>query len=72
MLLPVQIVVSLPALAIGAGVTDIVIALLVAPVGEAQARLLVITTVTRSLFCKVLVVNVGLLVPEFILFTFHW
>ena len=51
--------------------TTIVIALLVALVGEAHDALLVITTVTTAPLVKVVVVNVLALVPEFTPFTFH-
>ncbi len=51
--------------------TVIVTALLVAVVGDAHEALLVITTVTTSLFAKVLVAKVLLLVPAFTPFTFH-
>ena len=36
-----------------------------------QGAFEVITTVTTSLFAKVLVINMALLVPAFMLFTFH-
>ena len=57
------------------GVTlEVVIAmgLLVAVNGLAQGSLLVITTVTTSPLFKIPVVKVGLLVPAFNVFTFHW
>ena len=58
------------------GVTcDVVISiwLLVAVVGLAQASLLVITTVTASLFASVVVVNVALVCPATGLpLTIHW
>jgi hypothetical protein len=45
---------------------------LVAVAGEAQVALLVSTHVTTSLLARLVVVNVGLLLPVFEPFTFHW
>jgi hypothetical protein len=52
--------------------TDVVILLLVTEVTVAQGALDVITTVTAWLFVRFVVVNVGLFVPAFAPFTFHW
>ena len=49
-----------------------VIPLDVAVVGLAHVKLEVITQVTICPLVKVVVVNVGLLVPAFTPFTFHW
>ena len=73
---PAQTVVALAAmltLAVSVGFTVIVIPLEVAgdPVKQGEA-LLVITTVTISLFANVVAVNVVLLVPTLTPFTFHW
>jgi hypothetical protein len=51
--------------------TVIVIALLVAVVGDAQAKLLVIKTVTTALLVNAEVVKVLELVPAFTPLTFH-
>ena len=56
---------------IGAGVTVIGIAVLVAVSGDAQVALDVITTVTLSLLLKVVDEKTGLFVPTFTPFTFH-
>jgi hypothetical protein len=52
-------------------VTDIVIVLLVAVLEVTHVLLEVITTLTTSLFDKVVLVNVALLLPTLLLFTFH-
>ncbi len=52
-------------------VTVMVIVLLVAVLEVAHVLLEVITTLTTSLFDKVVLVNVALLVPTLVLFTFH-
>ena len=49
-----------------------VMILLVAVDRLAHGSLLVITTVTTSPLFKIPVVKVGLLVPAFNVFTFHW
>ena len=54
------------------GVTVIVSVFEVAVAGEAHALLEVSTQVTASLFTKVVLVKVALLVPTFTPFTFHW
>ena len=46
--------------------------LLVTTAGEGQTAFDVISTVTLSVFARVLVVKVGLFVPTFTPFTFHW
>ena len=72
---PLHIVVALAVtLTAGAdvGLTTIVIAGDVAVVGLAQPLLLVITTVTTSLFANELLEYVALLVPTLFVFTFHW
>lgn len=56
----------------GAGVTVMAIPELVAETGDAHVALDVITTVTLSLLFSVVDVNVGLFVPTFTPFTFHW
>ncbi len=74
-LVPVQIVVADAAMVTDGAteeVTVIVMALLVAVGVEAQAELLVITTVTTSLLFNVVEVKVALLVPALVPFTFHW
>ena len=63
--------VILPGVAGVPGFTVMVILLLVAVVGEAQAALDVITTFITSPFDKVELVNVGLLVPAAVPFTYH-
>ncbi len=52
-------------------VTVMVIVLLVAVLEVAHVLLEVITTLTTSLFDKVVLVNVALLAPTLVLFTFH-
>ena len=62
-------------LIVTAGVTAptvIVIVLDVAVAGEAHAELDVITHVTVCPLVSAVVVNVALLVPAFVPFTFHW
>ena len=58
-----------------AGVTDpltvIVIELDVAVIGDAQVAFEVMTHVTTDPVARVVVVNVALLVPAFVPFTFH-
>jgi hypothetical protein len=54
------------------GFTTIVIPVLVAVVGEAQAALDVNITLTTSLLFNVVLVNVGLLVPALAPLTCHW
>ena len=54
------------------GFTVMARVLLVAVAGIAQPRLLVSAQVTISLLASVAVLYVGLLLPTFILFTFHW
>ena len=71
---PSQIVVVLAViLTDGSTELDVIVTLLLVAVGvEAQARSLVITTVTISASCSDVVVNVLLSVPAFCPFTFHW
>lgn len=54
------------------GLTVILILLDVAVVGDAQARLLVITQVTAALLAIVVEVKVALLVPALTPLTLHW
>ena len=63
---------SFPALALGAGVTVIVIILLVTVFELVQADGFVRITFTRSLLFKVAIVNVVLFVPTFTPFICHW
>ena len=57
----------------GSTAVDVIVTLLLVAVGvEAQARSLVITTVTTSPSLNEVVVNVGLSVPALVPFTFHW
>lgn len=72
---PLHIVVALALTCIvGAvnGFTVIAMPVLVTVGVLAHAALLVITTLTRSLLFNVVVVNVALLVPWLLPFTFHW
>ena len=74
-LVPAQIVVADAAiltLAGKLGFTFIVTALLVAGLPVAQVAFDVITTVTTSLSVNVVEVKMGLLLPAFVPFTFHW
>lgn len=52
--------------------TVMAIAFEVTEAGEAQAALLVITTLTKSLLFKVEELNVARLLPALMPFTFHW
>ena len=75
-LVPEQIALSASLLAmltlgVTLSVTVMVIVLLVAVLEVAHVLLEVITTPTTSLFDKVVLVNVALLVPTLVLFTFH-
>jgi hypothetical protein len=54
------------------GFTVMVIGLDVAGFPETQVKDDVITTVTTSLFARVVLVKVGLFVPRFDPLTFHW
>ena len=53
------------------GVTVIIIPVLVTEAGLAQVAVLVSSQVTTSLLANVVVVNVALLVPALVPFTFH-
>jgi hypothetical protein len=57
---------------ITSGVTFIVMLLLVAVAGTAQAELLVIIQLTTSPLTSVLLLNVGLFVPALAPFSNHW
>jgi hypothetical protein len=73
-LAPEQIEVELAAMVtegVTTALTVIVTWLLVTVAGVAQAALLVITTVTISLFTRAVVVKALLFVPVFTPFTFH-
>ena len=54
------------------GFTVIVIGLEVAGFPDTQVKEDVITTLTTSLFARVVLVKVGLFVPTFDPLTFHW
>ncbi len=71
---PEQIDISLAAIVtngVTLSVTVIVMLLLVAVLEVSHVLLEVITTLTTSLLDKVVLVNVALLVPTLVLFTFH-
>ncbi len=72
---PAQTLVALGAmlmLGVTVGVTVTLLLLLVAVVVLTQAALLVSTQVTTSLLLKLLLLYVALLLPTFVLLSFHW
>lgn len=75
MLPPAQILVAVALIAtegVTLGLTVIFNVLEVAVTGDAQVALLVSTTLIASLLAKPVVVNVLLLVPTLLPFSFHW